>query len=81
MDAYSSDIMGFGLAIYGKGGIGKSTVSANLSYSLASEGLKVVQIGCDPKHDSTRLLTDGRPARTVMDIIEDIPSKSRRLED
>ncbi len=81
MDAYSSDIMGFGLAIYGKGGIGKSTVSANLSYSLASEGLKVVQIGCDPKHDSTRLLTGGRPARTVMDIIDDIPSKNRRLED
>lgn len=81
MDGYSSDIMGFGLAIYGKGGIGKSTVSANLSYSLASEGLKVVQIGCDPKHDSTRLLVSGKPIRTVMDIVEDVPSKDRRLED
>lgn len=73
--------MGFGLAIYGKGGIGKSTISANLSYSLASEGLKVVQVGCDPKHDSTRLLTCGKPVRTVMDSIERIPSKDRRLED
>ncbi len=73
--------MGFGLAIYGKGGIGKSTISANLSYSLASKGLKVAQVGCDPKHDSTRLLTCGKPIRTVMDVVEDVPSKDRHLED
>ena len=47
------------VAIYGKGGIGKSTVSANISYQLASEGKTVAQIGCDPKHVSTRLLLNG----------------------
>ena len=44
------------LALYGKGGIGKSTISANLSAALAESGARVLQIGCDPKHDSTRLL-------------------------
>ncbi len=48
------------IAIYGKGGIGKSTISANLSAALADQGKKVLQIGCDPKHDSTRLLLDGK---------------------
>ena len=57
------------VAIYGKGGIGKSTVSANISYQLASEGKTVAQIGCDPKHDSTRLLLDGRTQRTILDHI------------
>ena len=47
------------MAVYGKGGIGKSTVSANLSAALAMAGQKVLQIGCDPKHDSTRLLLGG----------------------
>lgn len=69
------------MAIYGKGGIGKSTISANLSYSLASEGLKVVQVGCDPKHDSTRLLTHGKQVRTVMEAVEDVPMRERHLED
>ena len=41
------------LATYGKGGIGKSMVSCNLSVGLAQRGRKVLQIGCDPKHDST----------------------------
>jgi light-independent protochlorophyllide reductase subunit L len=45
------------LAVYGKGGIGKSTTSANLSAALALKGAKVLQIGCDPKHDSTFPLT------------------------
>ncbi len=57
------------IAIYGKGGIGKSTVSANLSASLAFSGKKVLQIGCDPKHDSTRLLMHGRKITTVLDYI------------
>ena len=57
------------VAIYGKGGIGKSTVSANISYQLASEGKTVAQIGCDPKHDSTRLLLNGRTQRTILDHI------------
>ena len=56
-------------AIYGKGGIGKSTASANISYVLSGEGLKVVQIGCDPKHDSTRLLLGGKTQPTILDRI------------
>lgn len=54
------------IAIYGKGGIGKSTVSANLSQELSDRGLSVIQIGCDPKHDSTRLLLKGRFQETVL---------------
>jgi len=45
------------LAVYGKGGIGKSTTSANISAALALKGAKVLQIGCDPKHDSTFPIT------------------------
>ena len=44
------------IAFYGKGGIGKSTTVTNLSVALARRGVKVLQIGCDPKADSTRLL-------------------------
>ena len=57
------------VAIYGKGGIGKSTASANISYLLSKEGLKVVQIGCDPKHDSTRLLLGGKTQVTILDYL------------
>jgi nitrogenase iron protein NifH len=53
------------IAIYGKGGIGKSTIASNLSYSLSKKGYRVVQIGCDPKSDSTRPLLKGRHQRTV----------------
>ncbi|NET85649.1 MAG: AAA family ATPase, partial [Moorea sp. SIO1F2] len=45
------------LSVYGKGGIGKSTTSCNISVALAKRGRKVLQIGCDPKHDSTFTLT------------------------
>lgn len=55
------------LAIYGKGGICKSTLSANLSAALALEGIPVLQVGCDPKQDSTRLLLGGRSLLTVFD--------------
>lgn len=48
------------LAFYGKGGIGKTTIACNVSAMLAEKGYKVLHIGCDPKSDSTRLLTDGR---------------------
>jgi nitrogenase subunit NifH len=57
------------IAVYGKGGIGKSTITANLSAALALKGTKVLQIGCDPKHDSTRLLLGGRKIRTVLDYL------------
>lgn len=57
------------IAIYGKGGIGKSTTTANLSASFARLGLKVMQIGCDPKSDSTSLLMHGRQYPTVLDTI------------
>jgi nitrogenase iron protein NifH len=56
------------LAIYGKGGIGKSTVAAHLSYALADQGLKVLQIGCSPKNDSTRSLLNDFP-RTILDVL------------
>ena len=48
------------IAIYGKGGIGKSMVSSHITFALASKGLRVLHVGCDPKHDSTRLLLKGK---------------------
>ncbi len=71
----------FQVAIYGKGGIGKSTMAANISYSLASRGRKVMQIGCDPKHDSTRQLLGGRAQTTVLDYARSVPVLKRKLED
>lgn len=59
------------LAIYGKGGIGKSTVSSNLSAAFAKMGLRVMQIGCDPKADSTALLHGGNRISTVLDLVRD----------
>jgi nitrogenase iron protein NifH len=55
------------IAIYGKGGIGKSTVSSNLCMALREQGLRVMQIGCDPKRDSTRSLTGGKLIPTVLE--------------
>ncbi len=55
------------IAIYGKGGIGKSTVATNLSMALQEQGLKVMQVGCDPKRDSTRNLTQGKLIPTVLE--------------
>ena len=59
------------IAIYGKGGIGKSTTSSNITAALCESGLRVMQVGCDPKSDSTRLLLNGRRAPTVLDSIRD----------
>lgn len=57
------------LAIYGKGGIGKSTTVSNVSAAMAAMGLVVMQIGCDPKADSTRNLTEGKNIPTVLDTL------------
>lgn len=59
------------IAVYGKGGIGKSTVTANLAAAFASMGKRVVQIGCDPKADSTINLLGGQPLRPVMDYLRE----------
>ncbi len=58
-------------AVYGKGGIGKSTTSSNLSVAFSKLGHRVLQIGCDPKHDSTFTLT-GRLVPTVIDTLKDV---------
>ena len=59
------------IAIYGKGGIGKSTVSSNLSIAFRAGGLQVMQVGCDPKRDSTRSLASGRMIPTVLETLRD----------
>jgi nitrogenase iron protein NifH len=59
------------IAIYGKGGIGKSTTTSNISASLAQAGYRVIQIGCDPKSDSTTVLRGNDYLPTVLDSIRD----------
>lgn len=59
------------IAIYGKGGIGKSTTTSNLSAALSDLGLRVMQIGCDPKADSTKNLAAGEKIPTVLDQIKE----------
>lgn len=66
------------LAVYGKGGIGKSTTSSNLSAALAREGYRVLQVGCDPKHDSTFTLT-GRMIPTVIDTLAEVDFHAEEL--
>jgi light-independent protochlorophyllide reductase subunit L len=65
------------LAVYGKGGIGKSTISCNISIALAKRGKKVLQIGCDPKHDSTFTLT----GFLIPTIIDTLQAKDYHYED
>ncbi|MBF1026971.1 MAG: AAA family ATPase, partial [Lachnospiraceae bacterium] len=57
------------IAIYGKGGIGKSTTTSNLSAALAVKGMRVMQVGCDPKADSTKNLMEGVRIPTVLHTI------------
>lgn len=59
------------LAVYGKGGIGKSTTVSNISAALADRGLRVLQIGCDPKADSTSALLGGRKINTILDLMRE----------
>ena len=66
------------LAVYGKGGIGKSTTSSNLSAALSRLGKRVLQIGCDPKHDSTFTLTK-RMVPTVIDVLESVEFHGEEL--
>ena len=66
------------IAVYGKGGIGKSTTSSNLSAAFSKIGKKVLQIGCDPKHDSTFTLTH-KMVPTVIDILEEVDFHSEEL--
>ncbi len=69
-------------AVYGKGGIGKSTTSSNLSAAFSMLGKRVLQIGCDPKHDSTFTLTK-RLVPTVIDVLESVNfhAEELRVED
>jgi light-independent protochlorophyllide reductase subunit L len=69
-------------AVYGKGGIGKSTTSSNLSVAFSKLGKRVLQIGCDPKHDSTFTLTK-QMLPTVIDVLESVEfhSEELRVED
>jgi len=67
------------IAIYGKGGIGKSTTVSNVSAAMAAMGQTVMQIGCDPKSDSTRNLTGGKNIVTVLDTLR--KNGDAKLED
>jgi nitrogenase iron protein NifH len=74
-----SENIGKHIAVYGKGGIGKSTTTSNISASLAEAGYRVIQIGCDPKSDSTTILLGGNDLPTVLDTLRE--QSKVRLED
>jgi nitrogenase iron protein NifH len=59
------------IALYGKGGAGKSTLTSNLSAALAEAGFSVLQVGCDPKGDSCSLLNNGEPVPTLFELLRD----------
>ncbi len=65
-------------AVYGKGGIGKSTTSSNLSVAFSKLGHRVLQIGCDPKHDSTFTLTK-KLMPAVIDVLKDVDFHAEEL--
>ncbi len=69
------------IIIYGKGGIGKSFIAANLSLTYAKQGKRVLHVGCDPKHDSTLSLLGNQPQRTVIDLINEKGRENLKKED
>ena len=69
------------IAVYGKGGIGKSTVTSNLAAAFASLGKKVIQIGCDPKADSTINLLGGEALKPVMNYLREYDEDPEKIED
>ncbi len=69
------------IAIYGKGGIGKSTTTQNLTAALSTMGNKILQIGCDPKADSTRMLMGGKRQPTVLDTLREVGTENVMLEE
>ena len=69
------------IAVYGKGGIGKSTVTSNLAAAFASMGKKVIQIGCDPKADSTINLLGGTTPIPVMNYMREYNEDPETIED
>ena len=69
------------IAIYGKGGIGKSTVTSHLAAAFATLGKRVIQIGCDPKADSTINLLGGQPLRPVMNYLREEDADPDELEE
>ena len=69
------------IAIYGKGGIGKSTTTSNLAAAFAFLGKRVIQIGCDPKADSTINLLGGQPLRPVMNYLREEDEDPDTLEE
>ena len=69
------------IAIYGKGGIGKSTITSNLAAAFAVLGRRVIQIGCDPKADSTINLLGGKPLTSVMGLMRDEDRDPETLEE
>lgn len=69
------------VAIYGKGGIGKSTITSNLAAAFATKGKRVIQIGCDPKADSTINLLGGEPLLPVMNYLREHDDDPQTLEE
>ncbi|MCD7767919.1 MAG: nitrogenase iron protein NifH [Oscillospiraceae bacterium] len=69
------------IAVYGKGGIGKSTVTSNLAAAFASMGRRVIQIGCDPKVDSTINLLGGKAPQSVMGYLRERDADPETLEE
>ena len=67
------------IAVYGKGGIGKSTFSSNLSAAFGKLGKATIQVGCDPKHDSTFTLT-GYLIPTVVEVLSENKFKTDEIE-